>query len=535
MSAKKLLLNIICVILCISLVSAGTMCNAAVLAFETQYDYDSANIAWLTDLSIKSDLNTVGSAVTPLTLVANSDYPYTETAESFSRDVDEYVTLYSLTQGDPKAAYLYFFELLASVSGTAAGEVTDSDIGNYLVNQGITMPSASDDDSRVVARAIYVAMITGTISNVAPGASLDEVAVNFVAKLSGSDTATIKSWMPSGADFTLDEYLLAASRFALWSAGYDVTAETDEETVYKYIAAMSIEQCGIAVDASSDFDTLRLKFLAAMLGEKYEVSLDWATLGDAVEADSIALYVLKAIGKKYGIAVGSRNIDDAFTLVAENTDVFKLEKGEFYADIFNYDVYVAEGTSKIWINPEPYNNQGTVVVTANDKVLKNSYYTEFAINDTAETQLIKIVVTSVLNQKTATCTYNVTVHSGGEVPAGAQTNTALVNAIDGVFLSSETLLAGVLANINMDTTNNALFAKTFTGLDSDSKIVLSAIAPTFGGEAEDAAQNQASQEYCLSFLDKIGKVIDSDISGINGLDVLRNFTGDALGNTVTFG
>ena len=59
MSKKKLLFKVICVALCVALLSADLFAAAAILPFETQYDYDEADIAWLTDLVIKEDMTTV--------------------------------------------------------------------------------------------------------------------------------------------------------------------------------------------------------------------------------------------------------------------------------------------------------------------------------------------------------------------------------------------------------------------------------------------------------------------------------------------
>ena len=512
-----------------------SVCSAAILTFETQYEYDSANPAWLTDLTIKQNVDTIDGAITPLKLIPVTDYPYKDTAESFKNDVDYYTSSYLIGEDTAKAAYIYFFELLSSSSGLVAGDISDDDIRTYLRNLGVVYPTQTDDETAIVARGLYVALVTGTISSVTPGITLEELAMNFVSGLTGTDTAALKSWLPSVSEPTLDDYILAASKYTLWSAGYDVDANTDASTVYRYVAALTLEKYGITVDTTSDFDTIKLKFLAAMLGTKYGVQLNYATLGDALEADSVALYVLKLIAMDNGLSIGSRSFEDAFLFVAENTDVFALEEGEFYADIYEYDIYVAEGLSYIWLNATPYNTDGTVIISADSTILKNSYYTQFALAQDVEVQTVTITVTSVMNNQTSTCTYKLNVHFGGDVPESAQTNTSLSDAVGRLYLSSETLLSGVLATIRMDTGVSSVLSQSFTQLETKAKTVMSVIAPTFDDESGESAA-ETTEEECISFLDKIGQIIDSDISGISGYGILTETSSETLANGfVTFG
>jgi len=535
-SVKRILKYILCVVLCLCLLSSGTTVFAALMTFETQYPHETADIAWLTDLTVKENLQSIGDIVNSLTLVADSDYPYCETAESFRQDVEYYQSVYMLNENSPKAAYIYFFELLGSTSGKVAGEITDADIKSYLKKQGVELPLNEDEQTRIVERAIYAAMVTGTISNFAPGASLDEIAISFITKLTGSGVSTLSGWMPDSEKPTLDEYILAASRYSLWAAGYDVDKNTDESTVYKLVACMTIEKNGITADTASDFNSLKLKFLSAMLGAKYGVSPDWATLGDAVNSDSTALYILRLLGRKNGVSVGTRNLEEAFLFVAQNSHVFDLEVGEFYADIYNYDVWVSQNTSSIWLNPTPYNTDGTVIVTANGIPLKNTYYTQFDLDASAETQLITLEVTSVYGTKTSECTYKLNVHRGEGGPASTSgiSNEKLSDSLNKLYLSSETLLAGVITSLNLDTSVAGAIGKAFPDFTAEEKSVLSVIAPTFGSD-ENAAETVNTDAACKAFLDKIGSVIDSDITGINGLDVLKEKSSSLLdGSLVTF-
>lgn len=525
MHKTKLLKNIICFCLSAVLILSASSVSALALTCETQYEYSTTDIAWLSDINIKLNLDSVSGLVNSLVLKPVADYPYSETAESFKKDVDNYSNIYLLNEGSPRAAYIYFFELLSSSAGMIAGEMSDSDIASFFKAQGIDFNLGDDKDSLIIARAIYTAIVTGTITDYSAGSSLDRIAVDFICNLSGMNAETLSSWMPSSENPGLDDYMLAASKCALWTAGYDVDSSTEEGEVYKLLACMVIEQNGITADTSSDFNTLKSKFLAAMLSKKYNISADWEAVGNALDNDTLALYVLKTIGMRDGVSTGERNFEDAFLFIAEKTGEFNLEN-EFYADIYNYTAEIPSGTSKIWVKATPVCSNGSVVIMSGDTLLENDFYTAVEIDPSDQTQTINFVVTSAQGSSTSTCTYNITLKAKAPDEAADPAEEKVSEAVDRLFLSSETLLAGVLANINLDTSNSSLLGNSVAGFDSRTKSVMTVIAPTFDDNADNGEVQ--TQEQCIDFLDKIGKMIDSSISGINGISVLSGLSAEDI-------
>ena len=63
--------------------------SAALFAFETQYEYESADPAWLTDLVIREDMSSIDGMTHSCELIPKPEYSYTETAESFKAELSQ--------------------------------------------------------------------------------------------------------------------------------------------------------------------------------------------------------------------------------------------------------------------------------------------------------------------------------------------------------------------------------------------------------------------------------------------------------------
>ena len=97
MRRGRRLAAVVAALLALTLVYSSAA-TAAVLTFETQFEYDEAKLGWLTDLVIREDLNNISALVGKGGLTAAPAYPYTETAASFAADVKEYLQTYDLKE-----------------------------------------------------------------------------------------------------------------------------------------------------------------------------------------------------------------------------------------------------------------------------------------------------------------------------------------------------------------------------------------------------------------------------------------------------
>lgn len=542
MSKKKLLFKVICVALCVALLSADLFAAAAILPFETQYDYNEADIAWLTDLVIKEDMTTVEGMAQRVTLVPEPEYPYTETPESFRKDVDYFVSLYNLDSGSQRAGYIYFFEMLNSSSDLLAADVSDADIREYLEGVGIDYPENPGSDELIIARALFSAMVTGSLgSSFAVGADLEEAVVSYLATLTGMNIESLKEWMPSGSILSLDEYILAASKLSLWSNGYEVSRDTAEDEVYRLMAVMTVKAQGISVDSDSSFDSLKAKYIAALLGKKYSVVIDSVKLASHLENGTTAFYMLQLLGKKGGLSVREDNAsyEEAFRLVAENTHEFDVSSEDFYADIFNYSAVLSSRRSSLWVYPTAYatDTAYSCIVSVNGKPVKNNYYTEIAIDPELPEQELVITVTASGSSLSSKCTYKIHITQGTYAGIEGDEPVTAPGTSGNSFVSGDSLVAGILSSIGVNSVISDILDKAYTSLPAGLSGVVSFIAPTFDGEEENVAEENApvrNDEFFISVLDEIGSVADAEIEGIPGLSLIENLQyGDD--STITFG
>ncbi len=551
--------------LCFSLLF-GQTAGAAVFSFETQNEYDSADIAWLTDLIIREDVS-VSGAVSGVKLQAKPDYGYSATAASFRSEVAKACELFTVTERTPRISYIYLFELLNANSNLFSGQVDDEEVISYLEEQGIEMPSSQDTDGMVLARALYAAMVSGSFSafsaeELGQGVAFQKALVKYLISLSGESEENLLKWAPEGSVASFDEYVLAASRLALWENGFDVSPDTPEDEVYKLVAVLSLRKMGIQIGTDASFDTVKAKYAAAMLGKRYDVTVSAEKLSAARAEGNEAFYLLKLLGEKKGVNVSDdMRYEEAFAAVAGNSDIFALEEGEFYADIYEYDCELSEKRDSIWIYPTAYltgQDDAELNITVNGTFLPNNKFTEVQLNTAKSEQTLEIRVNAFIDGESSTCTYFINLIQGK-----AKSSSGSSTAIAG----SDSIISGILASFGMNDPSVAgLMNDIYSTLPGSVKNVLSFISPTFGGAAqpsgqpasaepttsavpaqptsavseEDASRPATLQErladsFFVSVLDRIGSVLDFVIYGVNGVGLSDKYQSRSVKhNFITF-
>lgn len=529
MSKRKFFTRVLCFVMCIAMLSADFFASAAVLAFETQFNHSEADIAWLTDLVIKEDMTTVEGMAQRVELVPRPEYPYAETAESFREDVEYYTSLYNLDVDSQRVGYIYFFELLNSNSGIVSGEISDTDIREYLEGLGVVYPASMGADELIMARVLYTAVASGAIGGEAlQMASLEEIIVSYLASVTGMNIEALKEWMPAGSELSLDNYILAASRMTLWTNGYDVSADTPEDEVYRLVAAMTVKAQGLTVDSSLSFDELKEKYLAVMLGKKYSVAMDSDILAEAVKNDTAAFYILQLIGKKGGLSIRQDNAtyEEAFYLVAENTGYFDLEADEFYADIYEYDAKLSVRNKSLWIYPTAYatDSEYGLVVSVNGTPVKNNYYNEIMLDLNKNEQDLIIKVTATGRYKSSECIYTIHIKQGTYSGIEGDRPVTDTGTEEHSYVSSDSLVSDVLSSLGINSVISAVIDSTYLSLPAGLSGIVSFIAPTF--EASDADDElyvtDKNDEFYISVLDDIGAYVNTEIDGIPGLSLIEN-------------
>lgn len=543
---KRSLFSLITAVVLLIAVLTAPVADAVVFTFETQGTYDTPNSAWLTDVVINEDTATVAGIIQTANFSPVPEYKYSETPSSFKKDVSYYTSVYSLNTGMAKTGYIYLFDFLNKNSNIVSANVSDAAVRDYLEGIGIKYPSSVSTDELVMARALYTVLITGAYAGVnVDGKSLDEMIMDYVSVFTGIDAASLKKWTPGGSILSLDDYILAASKFSLWTNGYDVSAETDSDEVFRLMAVMSLEKMGISTDKNASSELIKSSYTAALLGVKYGVSLNRERLSEALKSgdEAVAFYILQALGQTAGLSIREDNcsFDDAFNLVAENTDAFNLEENEFYADIYEYNVYLSAKRSSVWLMPKAYSGSSKnsiVELSMNGKTLRNNYYNEIELNSSLKVQTFTLRSECTTKGKTKVCNYVFNFYQGlndapkGDIPTADDFNG---------FVSSDTIIGSIFSSMGINRTITSVVDSFLTDVPSSVKGVISFIAPTFGEEkntsdtVENSGTNYEKELVCSSILDKIGSVADIDIKGLDGIGYLSEVVSGEKLNLVSFG
>ena len=523
---------------------------AAVMPFETQYEYAAAESSWLTDLVIKENMDTAPGLGTSVPLVPQPDYPYTETPEHFREEVDRFCEIYTLTPSSPRASYVLLFDFLNTNGGAFTSQVTDEAVRDYLERAGVEYPADTDADDLVFARALYNAMVTGAYvtpdaEGTDPSVSLDRALVTYLTSLSGMREDELREWAPETGILSVDDYMLAASRLLLWSNGFEVSPDTDEETVYRLTAVLTLRNMGVNASADASFEELQAAYTAALLGRRYNVNADPQKLTEARAENAAAYYVLQLLGREAGLSIrpDRYTYEEAFNAVAENTSAFSLEEGEFYADIYRYSAQLRYRSGYIWVYPTAYLTgveDADFVVAINNTTVKNNYFNQIRLDPDEPMQVVKIVVDATVDGQRSFSAYYITVYQGAEdyVPE----KTIDFESLTGTSDSSESIINQILSKFGVSPSiMSAMDDVFYTMLPAGLQGVLSFIAPSFGDltgdgepveDAADGTQTDAAdavtaqtpisvrtEAYFRDLLDRMGLVVDSVITGVRGVDL----------------
>ncbi len=398
---------------------------------QTQYLYDTNDPSWVRKLVIKEDMLSSEGLFTELPLHPVTDYPYTNDAKGFNAEVEEYVEVYTLDEESQRAAYIYFLEQIGALSIISDPSASDKSKADWLRQQGIiiTEEDEQDADKVLMISALYAMMkndlyyvYTGEHLTIPQGTPLEDAVVLYLASLSGNEstlTSFIRKFFGSNSLGDLEDYIYYTSLMALYTNGYVSAGEITKlprEEVYRRVAIMTIRNYGLAIDSeTATTEELQKKYLTAMLGTQYRVKLDPETLEKTANNRSVAYYVLQRMAyedAKVTISQNKYSYEACFKLVTQKTDRFDLEN-EFYSDIYEYNVYLANNRETISVNPTSLNSNS--VITINGTKISGGQYAKVSLLD-VEKQIINIVCKNTDNGVTKTSTYKLNIFQGTTPP-----------------------------------------------------------------------------------------------------------------------
>lgn len=426
------------------------------IGVNTQYAYDSNDPSWLRQLTIKEDMLSVEGIANSLTLYPVAEYPYTTDAKTFKATVAESVKLYTLDENSRRAAYLYLLEQIGALSIISDPSATDASKADWLRQQGIivTEEDEADPDGILMISALYALMkndfyyvIKGERLTIPQGTPLEEAVVIYLTAFSDQESSLsgfISKYFGKLSVTNLEDYVYYTSLMTLYTRGYVSPLEIptiSREEVFRRVAIMTISAYGISIDAdSATTEEIQDKYLTAMLGTQYKVTLDPSSLIRAAKKKKIHYYILQRMAiedSNLTISQTKYSYEECFNLVCQKTQRFNLEN-EFYSDIFEYNVYLKHERNDISINPNPISNSGTSIFIGTTEA-PGAQYTKINIQD-VEKQTINIVSRQKTGNKITSTTYRLNIYQGTEIAPDSNL-TGIIPTVGSNVFNGETVTA----------------------------------------------------------------------------------------------
>lgn len=451
----------------VSAVTFAPAIDATNIGVQTQYKYDENDPSWLRKLDVKEDMLSIEGLTSPEVLIPVCSYPYNMDAPNFKNQVAEYVELYTINEDTQRAAYLYLLEQIGVLSVFVDPDTTEEDKAQWLRDNGIivTAEDEKDPEKRIMISSLYAMMrndlyyvYKGQHLTIPQGTPLEEAVVMYLIALSGEES-TLKDFIIRFFDdekeiLTLDDYIYYTSLITLYTTGYISAAEVvtiSPNEVYKRVAVMAIRNYGIAVDAeTATTEEIRQKYLTAMLGTQYSVTLDPSALKKAATEGIIPFYILQRMAyedAKVTISQTRYTYEQSFDIVRKKTTRFNLEN-EFYSDISEYNIYLDYLRPNISINPTPIESSGTTIFINDTQVSGGSY--EIIPLTTDEKQTIYVSCENNTDGKISSTVYKLNIYQGTDTaPDSDITNivpTVSVSFSDNNSKESTTLPTFVITN-----------------------------------------------------------------------------------------
>lgn len=424
------------------------------ISVRTQYAYDENNPSWLRKLVVKEDLYSVSGIASEAVLYPVASYPYRTDAPCFKEEVAGYVKTFTLDESSRKAAYIYVLNQIGALDIISSAPPEGQSKADWLRDHGIvvTPDEETNPDSVVMINALYSLMkndfyyvITGNHMNIPEGTGLEAAVMMYLIALSDTDSKLaefLQKYFAGTNILTLEDYIYYTSLMTLFTNGYVSIRELPKmthEEVYRRLAIMTIRNAGISVDIeNATTEEIQIKYLAAMLGIQYNITIDPQSLESEIEKDSVAYYVLRRMAyEDASVTISSTKYtyEQAFDIAKKQTARFNLEN-QFYSDISEYNIYLKNRRDSVFINPTPLSTTGVTLYVNDTKTADNKYSKITLTNE--RLQVINITVKYSQNGKSSTSYYRLKIYQG-ETAAEGSDITGVIGSIGDVSVTSPTI------------------------------------------------------------------------------------------------
>ena len=364
---KKLLgltLAVLMVIaMCICPAFAATDSSSIVLALtvdpgNVRWDNPTYNYAWLDNMIIRDD----AMAATQAHIIPKpTDYPYSTTYDKFIQESSDYNQLITLDKESVTSAYDEVINVMYYLV-VAMGMTDDTDtMKQYLVSQGIRLPANTTPDENAEIAVVYAAIkydavytLYGKHVEFPVGTTLDGAVVTIMSALTGTV-------VPSGVDNLAGYAVFCTKTYVTSFEGLPISQNPSEEEIFywaKVVAAGSSGDYQVPVEVYSETTKAQKEYVdyayyASILSDIYDVKINPIKLVVAMQSsDQLAVQklILKTMLDEKKVSYSDKlSCKELFDLACKN-GCFNLEE-EFYSDVLNYEIEVAQNCQKIWFTP----------------------------------------------------------------------------------------------------------------------------------------------------------------------------------------
>ena len=452
-----------------------------------RWDNPTYNYAWLDNMIIRDD----PMASTQAHIIPKpTDYPYSITYDKFLQESSDYNQLITLDKESVTSAYDEVINVMYYLV-VAMGMTDDIDtMKQYLVSQGIRLPANTTPDENAEIAVVYAAIkydavytLYGKHVDFPVGTTLDGAVVTIMSALTGTV-------VPSGVDNLSGYAVFCTKTYVTAFEGLPISQNPSEAEIFywaKVIAAGKSGDYQVPVEVYSETTTAQKEYVdyayyASILSDIYDVKIDPIKLVVAMQSsDQLAVQklILKTMLDEKKISYSDKlTCKELFDLACKN-GCFNLEE-EFYTDVLNYDIEVAQTCEKIWFTPftlagllEGGSDEYITMSLAGTPVAPSST-TGVALNPALANETIKLEVyyNAPDNQDMAVYVFNIVKNAALNTERNPETKNDMVAEVEKYVNSivpvqnetASTIIDGVFQQIDGSMTTNQGSAQVGEGI-----------------------------------------------------------------------
>lgn len=329
----------------------------SVLPGNTRSSSPDYNYAWLDNIIVRDD----AMAVTSSTIVPKpEDYPGSHTYDEFVKEVTQYSVLFDINEETVSVAYRELTNTMYYLA-VAMGMTDELPVmRQYLQDYGIKLPDREAADDKAVIGVVYAALKYDAVyvlyekhAEIPAGTTLEGALVIILASLTNS-------MLPSGINTVTGFSVNVVKDYVTQFEQLPISENPDAAEVFHWAkiitAATSDYQVPLAAyDKATESQKAYVDYAynATIIDTVYDVTINPIHLIIATQSDdklALQKLILHTMLTEREVSFSDKLSAEELFELANEYGCFALED-EFYTDILNYEITVAESCEKLWFTP----------------------------------------------------------------------------------------------------------------------------------------------------------------------------------------